>query len=303
MVQRKSDDLTQTASPVFHRDVPVPCLHVLASPDRALVGASIALPREHIEVGRGDRKRSRLGGRRLDITDEKASRIHAVLHLGADVSGWSIRDLSSKNGTWRNGRPVGFSRLELHDVFRIGDTLFLLCPYVLERSRKTDRKADGLVGVSSALVDVRDTIRQVGSTDRSVLVTGESGTGKELVARALHRTSERTGPFLALNCAAIPPDLVESELFGVVRGAFSGAVADRNGWIVEAHGGTLFLDEIGDMSVAAQAKLLRVLETREVTPVGGRRARQVDVRFIAATNQDLAQRIERGYFRWPRCPG
>src|SRR5690606_874707 len=127
---------------------------------------------------------------------------------------------------------------------------------------------------------------KVGPTDARVLVTGENGTGKELVARALHRLSSRAdGPFVEVNCAAIPAELIESELFGHVKGSFTGAHVDRAGKFEQANGGTLFLDEVGDMSLAAQAKVLRALQEGVVTRVGGERALRVDVRVVAATNK------------------
>jgi transcriptional regulator with PAS, ATPase and Fis domain len=131
-----------------------------------------------------------------------------------------------------------------------------------------------------------------------VLVLGETGTGKELVAQALHQNSARAaGPFVAVNCAAIPAELLESELFGHVKGAFSGATADRPGRFREADGGTLFLDEIGDMALPTQAKILRVLQEREVTPLGARHSQQVDLRIVAATHRDLEAEVAAGTFR------
>jgi two-component system nitrogen regulation response regulator NtrX len=157
---------------------------------------------------------------------------------------------------------------------------------------------DEIVGPGPAMTAVRAQIAQVAGTATRVLVTGESGTGKELVARALHRGSPRSKrPMVSLNCAAVPRDLLESELFGHERGAFTGAVAKRQGRFELAHRSTLFLDEIGDMHQDAQAKLLRVLEMGSFTRLGGEHEREVDVRVIAATNKDLSREVERGAFR------
>jgi two-component system response regulator HydG len=140
--------------------------------------------------------------------------------------------------------------------------------------------------------------RKVAPTGATVLITGESGTGKELVARAIHQNSPRsTEHFVAVNCAALSEGLIESELFGHVRGAFTGAVAAKEGRILYADRGTLFLDEVGDMPLATQAKLLRVLETREVQPVGGNQLHKVDIRLIAATNRNLVEMVSEGTFR------
>jgi DNA-binding NtrC family response regulator len=161
-----------------------------------------------------------------------------------------------------------------------------------------DGAEDELVGGSPQLMEAFKTVGRVGPTAATVLVTGESGTGKELVARALHRVSPRAdGPFVAVNCAAIPEDLLESELFGHERGAFTGAVARKVGRFERAHGGTLFLDEIGDMSLVLQAKILRALQEREIERVGGEERIPLDVRVVAATHRDLAALIASGDFR------
>jgi len=176
----------------------------------------------------------------------------------------------------------------------------------LERELRTLRREVGkkaasreqLVGRSPALLEVFKTIGRVATSDIAVLITGESGTGKELVARAIHQASARSeGPFVAVNAAAIPRELLESELFGHERGAFTGAVESRPGRFREARGGTLFLDEIGDMPIELQAKLLRVLQSGEVTSVGGRRPEHVDVRIVAATHRDLDAAVRDGRFR------
>ena len=160
------------------------------------------------------------------------------------------------------------------------------------------RGLDEMIGSSPPLAALREVIAKVAPTRGRVLITGESGTGKELVAREVHSASDRTGrPFIKVNCAAIPADLIESELFGHEKGAFTGAAARRKGQFVLADGGRIFLDEIGDMAADVQAKVLRVLETGEVRPVGGERVRYVDVRVIAATNKDLKAAVEAGEFR------
>jgi DNA-binding NtrC family response regulator len=163
----------------------------------------------------------------------------------------------------------------------------------------TETRASGeLVGESPAMAEVFSLIAKAAPSDSTVLVTGESGTGKELAARALHSLSSRSsGPFVAVNCAAIPEHLLETELFGHERGAFTGAVTRRRGRFERASDGTLFLDEIGDMSVVLQAKVLRALEERTVERVGGESTQPIDVRVIAATNQDLPAAIEEGRFR------
>jgi two-component system nitrogen regulation response regulator NtrX len=156
----------------------------------------------------------------------------------------------------------------------------------------------GMVGESAAMRALLEQVQKVAPSQGRVLISGENGSGKELVAHAIHRLSKRAaGPFVKINCAAIPRDLVESELFGYERGAFSGAVQAKKGRLELADGGTLFLDEIGDLSLEAQAKLLRVIETGEVERVGGTRTQHVDVRIVAATNKNLTAAIEAGDFR------
>jgi transcriptional regulator with GAF, ATPase, and Fis domain len=156
----------------------------------------------------------------------------------------------------------------------------------------------GIVGQSPAVAEVVRRIELVSATRSTVLITGETGTGKELVARAVHnRSAQRSLPFIKVNCAAIPETLLESELFGHVRGAFTDATATKKGKFSLAHRGSIFLDEIGTMSISLQAKLLRVLQEREIEPLGAERTEQVDVRVIAATNRDLRQLVNDGRFQ------
>jgi two-component system NtrC family response regulator len=167
------------------------------------------------------------------------------------------------------------------------------------RAEITDRyRFDSVVGSSEKIRDVLDMAGRVAASDASVLITGESGTGKELLAKGIHYNSPRAdGPFVAVNCAAIPEHLIESELFGHVRGAFTGAVKDKEGKFELAANGTLFLDEIGDLRVDLQAKILRVLQERQVDRVGGKHPVSVDVRIIAATNKDIERAVKEGAFR------
>ncbi|MCO5170615.1 MAG: sigma-54 dependent transcriptional regulator [Planctomycetes bacterium] len=167
----------------------------------------------------------------------------------------------------------------------------------LSRSERRDAAAE-ILGNSPAIRDALDVLKRVAPTDSTVLITGESGTGKELLARAVHYTSLRAGgPFLSVNCGAFSETLLESELFGHLRGAFSGAYVDKKGLIEVCDQGTFFLDEVGELSPSTQVKLLRVLEERRILPVGGTSPRKVDVRFICATNKDLELEVAHGRFR------
>jgi transcriptional regulator with GAF, ATPase, and Fis domain len=162
----------------------------------------------------------------------------------------------------------------------------------------TGGAADGIITADPALAALLGTVRQVAPTDLPVLIQGETGTGKELIARSLYRQSARSqGPFVVLNCAAIPASLIESELFGYMRGAFTGAQSDHAGLVAAAHRGTLFLDEIGELPLELQPRLLRLLQSGEVMRLGSSRVETVDVRFVAATNRDLDREVESGRFR------
>ena len=168
----------------------------------------------------------------------------------------------------------------------------------LQQMKKHVTERNQMIGESEAITRVRDIINKVAGTEARVLITGENGTGKEVVARLLHEQSNRaSGPMVEVNCAAIPSELIESELFGHKKGSFTGAVKDRAGKFEQANGGTLFLDEIGDLSLAAQAKVLRALQENEVTRVGSDKTTKVNVRVLAATNKDLPKEIEAGNFR------
>ena len=175
----------------------------------------------------------------------------------------------------------------------------------IEGAAKLDRKTDiddlpesEMIGSSTRMIDIYKTLSQVAPTDATVLIAGETGTGKELVARLIHTNSKRLiGPFVAVDCGSIAPSLLEAELFGAMKGSYTGADRDRTGVFEAANKGTVFLDEIGEIDAAFQLKLLRFLQEREIRPVGANRAKQVDVRVVAATNRDLQKLVEEGKFR------
>jgi transcriptional regulator with PAS, ATPase and Fis domain len=184
-------------------------------------------------------------------------------------------------------------------VFELGTAVSeAYAPSEITPAPKRPKSMQGVVGSSAPLIDVFSVVDRVADTDCTVLITGESGTGKELVARGVHAQSpRRNGPFVAVNCGAIPEALLESELFGHARGAFTGAHQTKLGRIGAAERGTLFLDEIGELSLGLQVKLLRVLQAREYSPVGDTRVLKADVRVVAATNMDLEKAVAEGNFR------
>jgi len=231
----------------------------------------------------------------LSVDDAKASRCHAELHPAQ--GGVLVTDLESRNGTFLDGAPVKSpSTLARPDsIVRVGRSLFVVVSNVNPYLREP--VPDPFLIGGPSLDDTRRVILVVGPSRVPVLIEGETGTGKELVAQAIHRASGRRGELCAVNCAALPGELVESELFGHARGAFSSSTGARKGLFRAADGGTLFLDEIGDLPLPAQAKLLRVLETGEVRSVGEDHPTRVDVRVIAATNRDLDRMIVDGPFR------
>jgi DNA-binding NtrC family response regulator len=232
------------------------------------------------------------------LTDRSVSRLHCELEAG-DL-GVRLVDLGSTNGTFVDGLRVRDVDVAPGSIVRIGATSIRVAggeaPLVVPLSRRDS--LGGMVGSSVEMRRVYALVERLGPTETTILVQGDTGTGKELVARAVHDLSPRAkGPFVAVDCGAIAPSVVESELFGHVRGAFSGAVSDRRGLFEEADHGTLFLDEIGELPLALQAKLLRVLEMREVRRVGANSNRRVNVRVIAATNRTLARSVNDGSFR------
>ena len=227
----------------------------------------------------------------LGVDDPWMSGSHALLRrvLGS----WTIEDLGSKNGTLVVGRKCERAQeLRDGDLIELGHTFFLFRARMRESGGMVDSSSlsPAAAGFATLLPSLAESFSKVQAVARSavpVVVRGESGTGKEVVASAIHALSGRTGPFQAVNCGALPAALVESELLGFRKGAFTGADDDRAGLVRTAHGGTLFLDEIGDLPLAAQAALLRVLQEGEVHPLGAARALKVDVRLVSATHRDL----------------
>jgi DNA-binding NtrC family response regulator/tetratricopeptide (TPR) repeat protein len=201
-------------------------------------------------------------------------------------------------GRWAFGSPPDVARASVLLTMAATAAGPALAAAIARRAETTAQGAGELLGVSGAMVEVRQAVERAAAAPFAVLIEGESGSGKELVARALHRRSPRRGrPFCTLNCAALPDDLVEAELFGHARGAFTGAVAERAGVFEEAHTGTLVLDEIGELSLRAQAKVLRTIQEGELRRVGENVARRIDVRIVSATNRDLRQEVAAGRFR------
>ncbi len=234
----------------------------------------------------------------LALADREVSRMHCALELGA--ARIALRDLGSTNGTYVGELAVRDVDLLPGAVVRVGASAFRVevegHPQSIALSA---REGFGeLAGGSIAMRMVYSVLERVAVTDTTVLLTGETGTGKDVAARSIHAASpRRAGPFVPVDCGAIPENLIESELFGHVRGAFTGAIQSRKGAFEEAHGGTLFLDEIGEMPVAMQAKLLRALESRSIRRVGATALVPVDVRVVAATNRALARCVNEGTFR------
>ena len=243
----------------------------------------------------------RVGGRRtadLRLSDERVSGLHLEIRLIED--GIRLVDLDSTNGTWLLGYRVHEVGVASGAVVELGQTQLRV--ETLDEATEVplsgrDRLV-GMVGGSPAMRELYARIERAAAADATVLVSGETGSGKELVAEALHALSPRAaGPLVVVDCGALPLNLVESELYGHERGAFTGAHESRAGAFERARGGTLFLDEVGELPLEVQPKLLRALERREIRRVGGAQAMTVDVRVVAATHRDLEREVARGAFR------
>ena len=234
----------------------------------------------------------------LVLTDPTVSRSHAVIEEKA--GGYVLRDLNSTNGTFLDGVRIREGYLAAGSLIRLGQTEMTFSPLEerIEAVQSSSDRFGELIGASTPMREVFGILERVAPTDITVLIQGETGTGKELAARAIHDHSRVTeGPFVVFDCGAVASNLIESELFGHEKGAFTDAVKSRQGAIELADGGTLFLDEIGELTPALQPKLLRALDQQEVKRVGADQAVKVNVRVVAATNRDLEKEVKAGRFR------
>ncbi|MGE0549647.1 MAG: sigma 54-interacting transcriptional regulator [Kofleriaceae bacterium] len=257
-----------------------------------------------VTLGRGTERRAELTGTELTVRvpDKWMSSKHA--RIEPSFGRWVLTDSESKNGSIVDGHTTKRAVLTDGSLIELGHTLFLFferMPVAAEVPPLLELTPNhGPVGTTTLMPAWQTEIarlRQIASSEIPMLIEGESGVGKEVIARAIHDQSGRPGAFVPVNCGALPENLVESELFGYKRGAFSGAQADHPGLVRAADKGTLFLDEIGDLPASSQAALLRVLQEREVMPVGGTRAVAIDLRVVAATHRDLDDMVAEGTFR------
>jgi DNA-binding NtrC family response regulator len=232
------------------------------------------------------------------LNDPTISRHHAVIEETGE--GYVLRDLGSTNGTFLNGILIREAYLEYGSIIDLGNTQLQFVPLEerVEIPPSEERSFGDVLGSGLEIRRIFTMLKKISPSDVTVTVEGETGTGKELVARAIHSHSQRAeGPFVVIDCGSISKSLIESELFGHEKGAFTGATQTRRGAFEMAHGGTIFIDEIGELALEMQPKLLRVLEQREVRRVGGNQVFTVNVRVIAATNKDLASEVQKGRFR------
>jgi transcriptional regulator with PAS, ATPase and Fis domain len=289
---------------------PTPPYDDQSTEDSAHAPATVSVQRISLEISEGpvagrtfesESDRCAIGSHpsnELVVEDPTVSRFHCELLI--EPGRVRVRDLQSRNGTFLDGVQIVESFARDRSTLRFGDTVVRLHLGV-ERNElplSAEARFGGLVGRSNAMRSAFALLERVASTEATVLIEGESGTGKEVAAEAVHnRSSRRDRPFVIIDCAAIPADLIESELFGHERGAFTGANERRIGAFEEAAGGTVFLDEIGELPVELQPKLLRVIERREVRRVGGSVGIPVDFRIIAATNRDLRAETNAGRMR------
>jgi transcriptional regulator with PAS, ATPase and Fis domain len=294
-----------------------PFLFLVLEADRPLAGgARFSIGgADEVVIGRGPRReatRAKTGGKtRLTVTANSTFLSSSHARLREEREGWTIEDLGSRNGVFVNGRQVTRAVLGPGDVVALGRVFFLVEYHEVQESSDADPSAGdadigdadaaagetpGLLTLLPGLAARIEQLRFEARRNTMMTVVGETGTGKEVLARAIHRLSARPGPYVAINCGSIPRELIQSELFGNVKGAFSGATGSP-GYVRDAHQGTLLLDEIVAAPPEVQVALLRVLQEKVVTPVGSTRAHPVDVRFVAAAQRPLAEAVAAGGFR------
>jgi two-component system response regulator HydG len=296
-MQRKPTIRTITAVHPLNSGARRPPARVFIISPRA-IAARIDLGEGIVAFGRG--QMSTYGGVFVELMDDTVSRNHFVVAWVAAQGVWVIKDLGSRNGTWVDGVKVGDAFIPVGDnaVIRAGHVILVF--EVGEEPSAEDAAAvstTAIPGEANASRALRAAVGRAGRDPSPVLVFGETGVGKELIAGEIHRLSGRAGELIAINCAALSRELIESQLFGHERGAFTGAHARKLGRFELAHGGTVFLDEIGSLRLDLQAKLLRVLQEREIERLGGSRPVPVDVRVLAATNVNLRQAVRDRAFR------
>ncbi len=278
-------------------------VHLLCCEDLHLPSRRVHLGKaQTVEIGRGTAaslERVHHADLAIQWRHQDARMSHNHAQMTVRNGQWKLKDLGSKNGTWVNHEVVDEVALHDGDVIEIGASFFLFrdqfeCPIAHTQDVKEEASCRSL---NPRLAGLLESATRVADSNLPMILSGSTGTGKEVWAQQFHTASGRKGQWVPLNCGAIPENLLESQLFGHVKGAFSGAVADKPGMVDQANGGTLFLDEIGDLPLSAQVKLLRLLQENECQPVGARQPHQVDVRIIAASHKNLNKLVAEGLFR------
>ncbi|MBI2376675.1 MAG: sigma 54-dependent Fis family transcriptional regulator [Deltaproteobacteria bacterium] len=262
-------------------------LEVVEGPDK---GQEFGPLRAPVRVGSGQ-------GNDVRLRDPTISRFH--FSIEADEDGLALVDTGSTNGTYLGAHRIRHAFLTDGSMIRVGQTALTveLLDQVASPTLSPKKELHGLIGASPRMRQLFVTIERLADADPPVLIEGETGTGKELIARALHSTRDPRSPFVVVDCGAAAPTLIESELFGHRRGAFTGASEDRKGAFEHADGGTIFLDEVGELPLELQPKLLRALETGTVKPLGSQEERRISARVVAATHRNLRQMVNESRFR------
>jgi len=254
-------------------------------------GREITIAGDVIRIGKAETNE-------LVLSEDTVSRVHC--EIIRDARGYLLRDLQSTNGTFLDGAEVREAYMRAGSSITVGTVQIKFQPFEerIDILPTEEERLGGLLGRSLLMREIFGLLQRVAPTEATIHIEGETGTGKDLVARTIHQLSKRRdGPFIVVDCGAVAGSLIESELFGHEKGAYTGATATRQGAFELAHGGTIFLDELGELSLELQPKLLRVLEQREIRRVGGSRTIRIDIRVVAATKKDLRLEVQKGKFR------